>query len=161
MSLKDDLLKLHENDKKQRRSDDIVDWIRDNASRLRRSKHAVYDAERQLQQQGLDLTVDNLCDQLGLPDNLYFKRVVFEDNKLTLWNLPKSPLIDVFKRCRKHGGHKELAVVAVSGKHSMVATNMQVHLETAPIVCYIKDPEVGDIYVFPAVELQERLPNLT
>lgn len=143
-----------------RKSDDIIEFIESHwrffVSRRREMKEAL----AQLGTPQFPYTVDSLCDLLGIPDNVYFKRLKCADVGAEVLSFGTSKLLKTFEDCLAMG-HREVLLFAVAGKKSICVTNMQTSFAEGQFICYIKRGENDrDIHLFLADQAQERLPSL-
>ena len=152
-----DLGAAYKEQKRKERSNDIIEFIRANWRFFAPSRAAMNAAYSQLGQNGIPFTVDGLCNQLGIPTNIYFKRSPVADIGGTLLDFEASKLFELFKSCLKH--HREACMFVVAGKKSVCITNMQQHFETVRYDFRYWDGDL-EVHVFKATEAAERLPNL-
>jgi hypothetical protein len=118
----------------------------------------MYAAKEQL---GRDTTysVDSLCDLLGIPTFVYFKRSPVADIGGALLDFGSSKLFELFNKCIAAQPSHEAVLFVVAGKKSLCITNMQTHFETTNYdFRYWNDKT--EIHVFKAADAQLRLPNL-
>ena len=151
-----DIGAAYKEQRRQQRSNDIIDFIAANWKFFTPTRAAMNAIVSQLGQQ-VPYTVDALCDQLGLPNNVYFKRSPVADIGGTLLDFEKSKLFELFQGCLKN--HRETCLFVVAGKKSVVITNMQLHFETVKYDFRYWDGD-HEIHIFKVSEAAERLPNL-
>ena len=169
MSDKDKLLQAFraglQNGYKQQRgmqkTDDIIEFIKSNWKFFSSTKAEVQKAAEAMGANGIEYSVDSLCDQLGVPENVFFKRSPVKDIGKAILNFRKSKLFELFLNCCKEKFGNEACVFVVAGKSSIVITNMQTRMENADLLCYIRSAgTVNDIHIFRADEAPTRLPTL-
>lgn len=153
---------LHEGMKQQKkaqRSDDIITFITDNWKIFSpNNRGAMIEAYRSL---GRDVTysVDSLCDALGIPSNVYFKRSPVADIGGAILNFENSSLLKLFDTCVEKSERGEVCLFIVAGTKSICITNMQTHFEEAVLDIKFKRPE-SEIHIFKAKDASHRLRNL-
>ena len=147
--------------KQQRRiqkSNDIITFIIDNWKLFTKTRAEMQAYAQQLGQQ-LPYTVDALCDQLGIPSFVYFKRSPVADIGGTLLDFENSKLMQLFTTCMNSVPNHEACLFIVAGKKSICITNMQTHFETCKYDFRYWDGDT-EIHIFKASEAANRLPNL-
>lgn len=150
--------------RKQRKSDDILDFIRNNwklFSKSRQELESVYD---ELEQRG-DLSVTAVAEALGLPDTLLFKKVKLVDTAKLVLQFESSSLYTLFmdQVARRTTGSRpaELCLVAVAGAHTMVVTNMPTRRVAGTVqLCKVMEDGTNDVHVFSVRDAQVRMPGL-
>lgn len=140
------------------KSDDIINFISTNWKLFVPTRSDMVTITSQLGGQ-IAYTVDALCDALGVPENVYFKRTPVVDIGGTLLNFEKSKLLDLFRKCREVSENGEACLFVVAGQKSICITNMQTQTETCNYDFWYRDDK-DEIHVFRAAEAQNRLPNL-
>lgn len=151
--------------KKQRKSDDILDFIKANWKLFTATRNQMQTLCEELEQRG-DLSVTALAEALGLPDTVLFKKVKVVDTAKLVLNFRKSELVSLFNKLietKTKPGHKapELCVFAVAGNHTMLVTNMRTKRVPGKVELFLTAEEGNnDIHVFPFVDAPERLPVL-
>lgn len=144
--------------KRLQKSDDIMNWIVENWKLFCSRRTEMSAAVSQLGQQ-VPYTVDALCDLLGIPNNVYFKRSPVTDVGGTLLSFGKSKLLELFKKCREAQKNHEACLFIVAGQKSICITNMQTSFTNCNCDFWYKDEE-DEMHVFKATEAANRLPNL-
>ena len=144
------------------KTDDIIDFIKTHWKFFCRSRSEVIDAANAMGTNGIKYSVDSLCDQLGVPGNVFFKRSPVKDIGRAVLNFRKSKLLEMFLNCCRPEMGDEACVFVVAGLSSIVITNMQTCLDNADLLCYIRsnDDTANDIHIFRADEAPMRLPTL-
>lgn len=144
--------------KREQKSNDIIDFIGNNWKLFvpRRSDIAL--ALSQLGSQTV-WSVDALCDLLGIPNFVYFKRSPVVDIGGALLDFGKSKLYELFSKCTAAQPSHEAVMFVVAGKKSLCITNMQTHFETTNYDFRYWD-DTMEIHVFKAQDAALRLPNL-
>ena len=146
--------------KRQQRSDDIIDFITDHWYLFASSRAVVRDIKNRM---GRDFpyTVDSLCDQLSIPANIFFKRCTAMELRGLFINFMTSKLRTVFIQCAKQSPDGEVCLFLVAGKSSLCVTNMQTSFEPGMMITYYKSTgELPDIHMFRVEDLPRRLPRL-
>lgn len=145
---------------KVKRSDDILDFIRDHWRFFVAKKYEMTNALDQLGKT-VPYTVDALCDQLCMPESVYFKRSPVAQIGEAMVDFPHSALMKTFIECCGKSRHGEVCLFVVSGKHSLCITNMQTTFEPGRFICYYKSKgDLADVHVFKADDAAVRLPNM-
>ncbi len=149
--------------KRQRRdqkSNDIIDFI-DKHWMLFCSSRQEY---RQLKSQLGDVvpyTVDALCDLLGVPDNVLFKKVKIFDTSVALLDFEKSALFKQFVECCGTIRSGEVCLIAVAGERSLIITNMQTNFVEGRMHLLFKSMgNLADIHIFRPQDAPLRIPTL-
>lgn len=153
-----DLGAAYKEEKRKQRSNDIIEFIAANWRLFTPTKAAMNAIVQQLGQQ-VPYTVDALCDQLGIPANVYFKRSPVADIGGTLLDFEGSKLFELFQKCLSAQKSREACLFVVAGKKSICITNMQLHFETVKYDFRYWDGD-NEIHIFKSSEAAERLPNL-
>lgn len=144
--------------KRLQRSDDILNWIAEHW-RLFCSKKSDMNAAISQLGKTVPYNVDSLCDLLGIPTYVYFKRSPVTDIGGTLLSFGKSKLLELFKKCREVQKNHEACLFVIAGQKSICITNMQTAFENCDCDFWYKDDQ-DEIHVFKATEAGNRLPNL-
>lgn len=121
------------------------------------------DMEQAVGQLGMtyDYTVDSLCNQLGIHENVFFKRTKPADTSIALLRFDKSPLFELFLGCCEKVTSAECLLFAVAGVHSLVITNMQTdYVEGRMHMFYKSKGILPDIHIFKVEDAPDRLPTL-
>lgn len=141
---------------KQKKSDDIIQFIEANWKMFVPIRRMMTDTIMRL---GRDVSysVDSLCDLLGIPNNVYFKRTPVADIGGAILDFETSKLLELFNECRKH--HDEVCLVVVAGKKSICITNMQTAFDLCKYDIKYKAEDV-EIHIFKAKDMPIRLPKL-
>lgn len=146
--------------KKQQKSDDIIGFIKAHWSFFCSRRTDMTNAVEMLGSQ-VAYTVDALCDQLGIPDNVFFKRSPVVDVSGAILNFERSKLMELFVQCCASSKNGEACLFVVSGKKSIIITNMQTSFYPGAFIMYFKSlGEMPDIHVFGVEDAPKRLPNL-
>lgn len=146
----------------QQKSEDIIDFIRSNWRFFCRSKGEMEEYVHSMGSNGVPYGVDSLCDMLGIPTNVFFKRSPVKDIGGAILDFRKSKLFELFTNCSLNmNSNSHLACLfVVAGKKSIVITNMQTTVPDQGMVCYTPSSSGYDIHIFKAEEAPLRLPNL-
>ena len=146
--------------RKEQKSDDIIKYIRTNWKLFcsRRS-------EMEQHMRGLGTiypySVDALCDQLGLPDNVFFKKYKVTDTSIALLRFPKSKIFDDFQACCVQVPSAEALLFAVAGNSTIIVTNMQTSYFEGQMHLFFKSlGALPDIHIFAPENAPERIPTL-
>ncbi len=153
-----DLGAAYKQEKRIQKSNDIIDFIATHW-RFFVAKRATMQGVMQQLGGPVPFTVDSLCDQLGIPQFVYFKRSPVADIGGTLLDFEGSKLYELFNKCIQNAPHHEACLFVVAGKKSICITNMQIHFETCKYDFRYWDGDT-EIHIFKASEAAERLPNL-
>lgn len=141
-------------------SDDIIEFIKANWKMFTYRRSDMMEAVNQLGS-SVPYTVDALCDQLGLPDNVYFKRVKVADVGAAVLNFKTNAvLLPLFRRCCEMSSDNTACLVIVAGQKSVCITNMQTTVYPDSMIIYYKDTDDTDIHIFKFSEAALRLPNV-
>jgi hypothetical protein len=146
--------------KKLVKSDDIIDFIKTNWRFFCSNRNEMKNALDMLGVQ-VPYTVDALCDQLGIPSNVFFKRSPVKDVSGALLKFGDSKYMELFLKCCQNSDNGEACVFVVAGKHSIVITNMQTSFNPGELIMYYKSAgDHADIHIFPYADAPSRMPNL-
>ena len=150
--------KAYRRQKRIQKSDDIMSWIQDNWKIFCCRRSDMVAAMSQLGRQ-TSCTVDALCDLLGIPNNVYFKRSPVTDVGGTLLHFKNSKLFELFQKCKEASDNREACLFIIAGQKSICITNMQTSFELCNYDFWYRD-EDNEIHIFNAKEAGIRLPNL-
>ena len=154
------IAKSMRNQRREQKSDDIIEFLKTHWQWFFASKHEMTELVDNMGRQ-FPATVDAFCDQLGVPDNVWFKRAPAVDIRQLYVKFDKSRAKRLFVDCVEKSSNKEACLFLVAGQSSMCITNMQTHFEPGYMVCYFKSfGDLPDIQLFKADEVPIRLPNL-
>jgi hypothetical protein len=142
---------------KERKSDDIVQFIRTNWKLFCSSRRRMEDVCEDLSQRD-DLNPTALADALGLPDCILFKKVKVVDTAKTLLRLKSSELYKTFTGLQRVKDGQETCLLVVAGGHTLVMTNMSTKLPPGYVDVRINDENDRCVSVFPAEDAPARLP---
>lgn len=153
--------------RKQRKSDDILAFIRHNWHLFCKSRDLLDQLCEELEQRG-DLSVTSLAQALGLPDCMYFKKAPVVDTAKLVLRLESSSVYRAFvnlvekERERRGCSHDPfVCLFVVAGAHSLVITNMRTRIVPGLAVhCMPAAEGRDDVHIFPAADAMERLPSL-
>lgn len=152
--------KVMAGEKRARKSDEIIDFITDNWQLFTATKKQMREAKSQLGT-STDYSVDALCDLLGIPNNVFFKRSPVVDVSGALLDFANSKLMKLFiDCCAKSRG--VACLVLVAGTKSVCITNMQTAYPAGSMVMYYKplDQDAPDIQIFGMNDAPNRLPRI-
>lgn len=146
--------------KKQQKSDEIIEFIKEHWNFFCGRRSDMKNAVDMLGSQ-VEHTVDALCDQLGIPSNVYFKRSPVVDVSGAILNFENSKLMELFVKCCSMSPRGEACLFVVAGKKSIVITNMQTTFYPGALIMYFKSlGEMPDIHIFSVNDAPKRMPNL-
>ena len=145
----------------QQKSEDIIHFIRDNWRLFCKSKGQMQEYVRQLGTPGVPYSVDSLCDMLGVPDNVYFKRAPVKDIGNAVLNFQNTKLYNIYQKCSEAQNERDVCIFVVAGKSSIVITDMPTQFPPDDMICYMPNGgSKNDIQIFRASDASYRLPNL-
>lgn len=146
---------------KQQKSDDIIEFIKSNWKFFVSRRGEMTTAVQSLGTSGQPYSVDGLCDVLGVPTNVLFKRSPVKDIGAAMLDFPNSQLWKLFMKCSEAVG-SEICLFIVAGTKSICITDMQTRMEPGTMLIHFVPAieSVQDIHIFKAKEAPERLPNL-
>ena len=153
-----DMKAAYQEQKRQQKSNDIIQFIQDNWKLFTRTRSEMSGVVSQLGNQ-LPYTVDALCDALGVPNNVFFKRSPVKDVADAIINFPTSPLLDLFMKCKAVSRNGEACLVLVAGRKSIVITNMQTSFDVAQYDIWFRNDE-DELHIFKVSDANFRLPNI-
>ncbi len=147
--------------RKQRKSDDIIDFIIDNWKWFVRRKGDMIEIKNNISISS-SYSVDALCDALNIPDNVFFKRSPVVDIGGALLNFPASKFMELFISCCEKSSNSEATLFIVAGKKSICITNMQTTFDDdIDMILYFRTKgDLPDIHIFKTGDLLKRLPDL-
>lgn len=146
---------------KQQKSDDIIEFIKANWKLFTARRSEMAAAVQSLGSPGIPYSVDGLCDVLGIPDNVLFKRSPVKDVGNAVLNFPNTKLYEIFDKCYEARGQEEICLFIVAGKSSIVITNMPIQFPPDDMICYLPAGlGINDIQIFRAADAPYRLPHL-
>lgn len=143
---------------KQQKSDDIIEFIKTNWKLFTARRSEMTAAVQSLGSPGTPYSVDGLCDVLGIPPNVYFKRSPVKDVGAAILDFPKTKLYDIFEKCAEANPDEQVCLFIVAGQKSICITNMPIQYPPDDVICYL--PARDDIHIFKATEAMYRLPQL-
>lgn len=148
--------------KRLQKTDDIIEFIAANWRLFTCSRAQMKQAVDSLGMRGTTYSVDSLCDLLGVPPYVFFKRSPVKDVGAAILNFKRSKLYELFEKCSlSMNSNSHLACLfVVAGTKSIVITNMQTTIPENGLVCYVPSASGYDIHIFRADEAHLRLPNL-
>lgn len=153
-----DMKAAYQQERRQQKSNDIIQFITANWKLFARSRSEMSAVTQQLGNQ-LPYTVDALCDALGLPNCLFFKRSPVKDVAGAILNFPGSQLLELFMKCKAVTSNGEACLVLVAGTKSIVITNMQTTFDNCQYDIWFRNGE-DEIHIFHIRDAQIRLPKL-
>lgn len=145
--------------RREQKSDDIIMFISSNWRIFSRQGKAGMNNAMEMLGRDVPYKVDSLCDLLGIPDNVYFKRSPVADIGGALLNFPGSSLLKLFEACVAQSANREACLFVVAGQKSICITNMQTRFEEAVYDFFYRHPDY-EIHVFKAADAVHRLKNL-
>lgn len=157
-ALMGDIAQAYKQEKRQQKSNDIICFIADHWKLFTRTRADMMAVVGELGNR-LPYTVDALCDGLGLPNNVFFKRMPVKDVAAAILNFPRSPLLDLFLKCKEVSYNKEACLVLVAGTRSIVITNMQTSFDNCQYDIWFRNGE-DELHIFKIDDAPLRLPNL-
>ena len=143
---------------KQQKSDDIIEFIKTNWKLFTARRSEMSTAVQSLGSPGIPYSVDGLCDVLGIPPNVYFKRSPVKDVGAAILDFPNTKLYDIFEKCAEANPDEQVCLFVVAGQKSICITNMPIQYPPDDVICYL--PARDDIHIFKATEAMYRLPQL-
>ena len=145
----------------QQKSDDIIEFIKSNWKFFVSRRGEMTTAVQSLGTPGHPYSVDGLCDVLGVPTNVLFKRSPVKDVGAAILDFPNSQLWKLFMKCSEAVG-EEICLFVVAGTKSICITDMQTRMESGTMLIHFVPvvDSVQDIHIFKVKEAPERLPNL-
>lgn len=143
---------------KQQKSDDIIEFIKTNWKLFTARRSEMTAAVQSLGSPGTPYSVDGLCDVLGIPPNVYFKRSPVKDVGAAILDFPNTKLYEIFEKCAEANPDEQVCLFVVAGKKSICITNMPIQYPPDDVICYL--PARDDIHIFKASEAFYRLPQL-
>lgn len=169
----DALLQMAQNIRKgmksarERDSEGVLEWIIGNPRVLGVSRSRMSLLSEELRQHD-DLSVSSLCEALGLPECLLFRKAKLPDAAKLAMSPLASPLYRKFVKAvaerRKESGKDcdpELCVIVVAGTRSMVITNLIPRTVPGLVHVYVPAEEGHeDIHIFPVADAAARLPRI-
>ena len=153
-----DMKAAYQQERRQQKSNDIIQFITDHWKLFARSKSEMFAVTRQLGNQ-LPYTVDALCDALGLPTCVFFKRSPVKDVAGAILSFPGSSLLELFLKCKEVTSNKEACLVLVAGTKSIVITNMQTSFDNCQYDIWYRCDD-DEIHIFHIKDAALRLPKL-
>lgn len=161
-AMRDNLKANYRQQAKQQKSDDIIEFIKTNWKLFTASRGEMLTAVQSLGSNGIPYSVDGLCDALGIPDNVLFKRSPVKDIGAAILDFRKNKLWDIFQKCLEVRGvtQKEICLFVVAGKKSICITNMATSYGDLGMLCYLPMGSENDIHIFKAADAPYRLPYL-
>lgn len=145
---------------REQHSDDIITFLKDHWKWFFYRRKDMVDLVDQMGNQ-FPATVDAFCDQLGVPETVWFKRANAADLRQLFATFETSRIRKTFMTCVEKSASSEACLVLVAGKSSMCVTNMQTQYPAGSMICYYKSTgDLPDIHLFKADEIPARLPNL-
>lgn len=149
--------------RRQRKTDDILEFIRNNWRLFCSSKARMDSLFEEMHQQG-GCSVDVIADMLGLPEGVLFKKVKTTDVADLFLHTKTSALFKLFQKKRDLAGPgvRGLLIFFVAGESTVVVTDMA-EVRTAPGLVHLSVPseDTGTkIEVFRAEDAPLRLPLL-
>lgn len=153
-----DISQAYKQEKRLQKSNDIIQFIQANWKLFTRTRSEMSGAVSQLGNQ-LPYTVDALCDTLGVPNNVFFKRSPVKDVADAIINFPTSPLLELFMKCKAASRNGEACLVLVAGRKSIVITNMQTNFDVAQYDIWFRNGD-DELHIFKIADANFRLPNI-
>ena len=147
---------------KQQKSDDIIEFIKSNWKLFTARRSDMVTAVQSLGSPGVPYSVDGLCDVLGIPSNVLFKRSPVKDVGNAILDFPKTKLFELFRKCIevRDVTEQEICLFVVAGLKSIVITNMSTSY-CGGMMCYLPTgSHESDIHIFKAADAPYRLPQL-
>ena len=164
-AMRDNLKANYRQQAKQQKSDDIIEFIKANWKLFTASRGEMLTAVQSLGSSGsFPYSVDGLCDTLGIPSNVYFKRSPVKDVGNAILDFPKTKLYEIFQKCKQaqedneYNACKYICLFVVAGKKSICITDFPIEYPSDDIICYL--PATDDIHIFKAADAMYRLPHL-
>ena len=146
--------------KREQKSDDIIEFLKAHWDWFFYRRSSMLQLMDGMGNQ-FPATVDAFCDQLGIPENVWFKRTPINDIKQLYLTFETSRAKKLFIDCVNKSRNHEACLFLVTGKSSMCITNMQTTFPPGRLICYQKSTgDLPDIHIFKANEVPLRLPNL-
>ena len=147
-------------ERKQRKSDEIISFIRNNWKLFSPSAAYMRGVCEELEQRG-ELTVSDLCDALDVPSCVMFKKVKAVDASSLLLNVRSSPIYKLYME--KAESADGLVLVVVAGERSLIVTDRRTEQVPGLVHVYVKGDESAgtrDINIFTVKDAQMRLPSI-
>lgn len=146
-----------------RKSDDIVQFMRDKWSLFCSSKRMMDSICEELEQQG-ELTPTGLSEALDIDPAVMFRKSKLTESAEAVLDYPKSAVCKAFEKTvekqRLHGVEQDLCLLVVAGARTIVVTNIEPRpVEGTWHMTYV-NAKGRDVYVFKAEQLQARLPTI-
>lgn len=147
---------------KQQKSDDIIEFIKTNWKLFTARRSEMAAAVQSLGSPGIPYSVDGLCDVLGIPTNVYFKRSPVKDIGSAILGFQNNKLRDIFQKCLavQDATEKEICLFIVAGLKSICITNMATSYGDCGMLCYLPMGFENDIHIFKVADAPYRLPQL-
>ena len=151
---------------KQQKSDDIIEFIKTNWKLFTGRRSEMITAVQSLGSPGIPYSVDGLCDVLGIPVNVYFKRSPVKDIGAAVLDFQKSKLYEIFQKCyeaqrsNEYSGCSKVCLFVVAGQKSIVITNFPTDYIPGGVLCYLPMDGDDDIHIFKVADAPYRLPHL-
>lgn len=147
---------------KQQKSDDIIEFIKTNWKLFTARRSEMAAAVQSLGSPGIPYSVDGLCDVLGIPTNVYFKRSPVKDIGAAILNFKSSKLMELFLKCTEAQNGNDVCMFVVAGKSSICVTDMQTNMEGGMMLIHLRPPIefIQDIHIFTVADAPYRLPHL-
>ena len=148
---------------KQQKSDDIIEFIKSNWKLFTARRSDMVTAVQSLGSPGVPYSVDGLCDVLGIPSNVLFKRSPVKDVGNAILDFPKTKLFELFRKCIevRDVTDQEICLFVVAGLKSIVITNMSTSYCCGGMLCYFPmGSRENDIHIFKAADAPYRMPQL-
>ena len=149
--------------RKQRKSDELLDFIIGNWSLFCSSKACMDQVVEELVQYD-DLSVTALAEALGIPSYVIFKKVKMVDTARVYLSRTKSPLYKLYKEQleKRRTGITDpaLCLFLVAGNHTLVMTNTDVLELQDSFNVHIPSQGHRTIHVFPYLEAPLKMPSV-
>ena len=147
----------------ERKEDEIMGWMRDNWSYFAPSKRQFQLAFSQLGDV-FPYTADGLCAALSVPDEVKLIKMKYADGLLPMVDFEASGYEKDFLALFNSTQSGQAALILVSGKRSLVVTNMNIVWNTGITVAqYLtkeQTEEVGILSIFSAKYAARMLPGI-
>lgn len=162
MAMRESMQADYKRQKRMKKTDDIIEFIASNWKLFTGSRTQMKQAVDSLGHNGVPYSVDGLCDLLGVPDNVYFKRSPVKDIGAAILDFKHSKLMELLLKCTEAQNGKDVCMFVVAGKSSICITDMQTTMTPGMMLIHLVPAIefVQDIHIFKAAEASERLPNL-
>lgn len=146
--------------RQEQKSNEIIKFIRKNWKLFCADRGLMENSIREMGIEGT-YSVDSLCDLVGVPDNVFFKKFKVVDNSVALLRFPKSKLFDAFQKCCQMVPSAECLMFAVAGDNTLIVTNMQTSYVEGKMHLFFKSLGVlPDIHIFSPADAKERIPQI-